>query len=199
LEPQFIVKRAEQLLQPPKTVSLQVEENGILKATGNAPAQWIARVRTIWRYIPGITQFEDKNLIDLNINQLQSYKKQIEQEMLFFSEGTTTFLPAEEQKLQNLVQTIQQIQDAGKALDKNVQIEIVGHANTTGTETRNIILSQARAKKILSFFKSRGININNFQYEGVGSTQPIHQSVLGENKKYNRRVSFKVFLGDSSK
>jgi outer membrane protein OmpA-like peptidoglycan-associated protein len=199
LEPEFIVKRAEELLQPPKTVSLQVEEKGILKATGTAPTQWIARVRTIWRYIPGIIQFEDKNLINLDINQLQSYKEQIEQQMLFFSEGTTTFLPNEEEKLQNLVQTIQQIQDAGKALDKNVQIQIVGHANTTGTETRNIILSQARAEKILSFFKSQGININNFKYEGAGSTQPLNQGVTGENIQYNRRVSFKVFLSDNSK
>jgi outer membrane protein OmpA-like peptidoglycan-associated protein len=199
LEPEFIVKRAEELLQPPKTVSLQVEKKGILKATGTAPTQWIARVRTIWHYIPGITQFEDKNLINLDINQLQSYKKQIEQEMLFFSEGTTNFLSTEENKIQNLVEKISQIQNAGKSLDMDVRIQIVGHANTTGTETRNKILSQARAEKILSFFKSQGININNFKYEGAGSTQPLNQGVSGENKQYNRRVSFKVFLSDRSK
>lgn len=64
LEPQIIVKRATELLQPPKTVSLKADENLILYATGTAPRQWILEARKTWRFLPGVTQYIDKNIVE---------------------------------------------------------------------------------------------------------------------------------------
>jgi outer membrane protein OmpA-like peptidoglycan-associated protein len=197
-EPAIISKRAEQLLQPPKTVAVKVDENGILYVSGSAPRQWILEARKLWRFIPGITQFQDKNLIDIELKDLESYKNQIEQELLFFSEGTTEFFPGEEKKLNNLVLQIQKLLDAAKYVDKNVDIQIVGHTDLTGTETRNIALSQARANKILSYLSSQGINRSNFTTIGVANTQPL-RSGLVEDKKLSRRVSFKILLSEQAK
>ncbi|BAZ24089.1 OmpA/MotB domain-containing protein [Kalymmatonema gypsitolerans NIES-4073] len=197
-EPAIISKRAEELLQPPKTVAVKVDEKGILYLSGSAPRQWILEARKLWRFIPGITQFQDKNLIDIELKHLESYKNQIEQELLFFSEGTTEFFPGEDKKLKNLVLQIQKLLDAAKYVDKNVGIQIVGHTDLTGTETRNIALSQARANKILSYLVSQGINTSNFTTIGVPNTQPL-QSGLVEDKKLSRRVSFKILLSDQAK
>jgi outer membrane protein OmpA-like peptidoglycan-associated protein len=198
LEPQFIVKRAEELLQPPKTVSLQVEENGILYATGSAPRKWIVETQKLARFIPGVTQFQSKNLVVLELSQLESYKNQIEQEMFFFLEGTTELLPGEEKKLKNLALNVQNLLYAAKYLGKNAQIQIIGHANTTGTEQQNMILSNNRAKKILSYLNSQRINTSNFNINGVGSNQPLRFKSKQEDKQFNRRVSFKVYLTDTS-
>lgn len=197
-EPAIISKRAEELLQPPKTVAVKVDEKGILYLSGSAPRQWILEARKLWRFIPGITQFQDKNLIDIELKHLESYKNQIEQELLFFSEGTTEFFPGEDKKLKNLVLQIQKLLDAAKYLDKNVGIQIVGHTDLTGTETRNIALSQARANKILSYLVSQGINTSNFTTIGVADSQPL-RSGLVEDKKLSRRVSFKILLSDQAK
>lgn len=197
-EPAIISKRAEELLQPPKTVAVKVDEKGILYLSGSAPRQWILEARKLWRFIPGITQFQDKNLIDIELKHLESYKNQIEQEWLFFSEGTTEFFPGEDKKLKNLVLQIQKLLDAAKYVDKNVGIQIVGHTDLTGTETRNIALSQARANKILSYLSSQGINTSNFTTIGVADSQPL-RSGLVEDNKLSRRVSFKILLSDQAK
>jgi OOP family OmpA-OmpF porin len=197
-EPAIISKRAEQLLQPPKTVAVKVDEKGILYLSGSAPRQWILEASKFWRFIPGITQFQDKNLIDIELKHLESYKNQIEQELLFFSEGTTEFFPGEDKKLKNLVLEIQKLLDAAKYVDKNVGIQIVGHTDLTGTETRNIALSQARANKILSYLSSQGINTSNFTTIGVADSQPLRLGLVEDNK-LSRRVSFKILLSDQAK
>lgn len=79
---QLIAVRAKQLLQPPPSVSLKVDENGTLHATGSAPRQWIAETRRLVRFIPGITQFHDKNLIEKDLKELESGKEQIEKQEL---------------------------------------------------------------------------------------------------------------------
>ncbi len=167
LEPQFTVKRVEQLLRPPQTVSLQVDHHGILNITGYAPRKWILEARKLWYFIPGITQFEDKNLVEIELRQLELYKKQIEQQILFFSEGTTELMPNEAEKLPNLLISIRKCIDIARYLGKNAHIQITGHTSSSGTEGQNRLLSQARANKILSYLKSQRININQFKAIGL--------------------------------
>jgi outer membrane protein OmpA-like peptidoglycan-associated protein len=194
LEPQFIAIRAKEFLQPPKTVSLKVDKNSILSATGTAPRQWILVTRKSWHFIPGVTQFNDQNLQELELSQLKAYQQQIEQEMLFFLEGKTDLLTGEADKFTNLRVVINQLLDVAKSLNKDVRIQITGHTNTTGTEQRNILLSQARANKIRLHLISQGINASKFNAVGVSSSLPLQPELTQEAKIANRRVSFQIFL-----
>ncbi len=194
LESRFITKRVEKLLQPPKTVSLQIDNNGILHATGSASHQWILGARKLWQFIPGVTQFQDKNLKESELSELELYKKQIEQQMLLFSGGTTELMPSEAAKLPQLVLTIQKLLDTAKYLGKNVQLQIVGHTDASGTKQTNMLLSLNRAKKILSYLKSQGINISKFKILGVGYNLPLQTDLTPEAQISNRRVSFKVII-----
>ncbi|MGJ5672713.1 MAG: OmpA family protein [Nostochopsis sp.] len=197
LEPQIIAKRAAELLQAPKTVSLKVDQNGVLSATGNAPRQWILETKKSWRLVPGITEYIDKNLLELELQELQLYKQKIEQYQLLFVEGTTEFLPGESNKLPDIVFAIKKISSLAKSLGKDVRFEITGHTNITGTEQRNMILSQARANKIIAYLNFQGINTISFTSVGVGSSQSSSIGLTEQNQQINRRVSFKVFLIDA--
>ncbi|MGF1938679.1 MAG: OmpA family protein [Nostoc sp. ChiQUE02] len=199
LEPEFTTKRVEQLLNPPQTVSLKVDNNGILNATGYAPRKWILEARKLWHFIPGITKFQGNNLVEIELSQLELSKKQIEQKILFFSEGTTELIPGEVDKLPNLVRSITKYLDIAKYLGKNVQIQIIGHTNSAGTGRKNQLLSQARANKILSYLKSQGINTSQFKILSVSYSLTFQPKVTPESKKFNRRVSFKVFMTNPSK
>jgi len=199
LEPQFTTKRVKQLLHPPPTVSLQVDKNGILNATGYASRQWILQARKLWNFIPGITQFQDKNLREIELSQLEKYKTQIEQTILFFVEGTVELSSGEISKLPNLTLLIRNFLNIAKYLDKDVQIQIIGHTNSTGTEQTNMLLSQGRAEKILSYFKSQGINKKQLQVIGVSSNQPLQPQLTPDSQNVSsRRVSFKVFIANKS-
>jgi outer membrane protein OmpA-like peptidoglycan-associated protein len=194
LQPEFITKRAEALLQPPKTVSLKVESDGILYATGSAPEKWISETRRMWRFIPGITQFQEKNLSNLDVSQIEKYKQAIEREKLLFQEGKTDLIASEIPKLEKCFLNLQKMLMMAKYLNQNIKIQIIGHTSITGTEQYNLQLSQARAEQIKSYFISRGLSAENFYTQGLGSNQPLTSSTTKKEIYIdaNRRVGFKV-------
>jgi hypothetical protein len=57
-DPAFVLARAQDLLQPPPTVTLRVE-NGTLFAKGSATRSWITEARKLVRLLPGITHFQE--------------------------------------------------------------------------------------------------------------------------------------------
>ncbi|MDF5723783.1 MAG: OmpA family protein [Rhizonema sp. PD37] len=197
LEPGCVNKRAEELLQPPKTVTF-TNDNGILHVSGSAPRGWILSARNLWRFIPGIIKFQDQNLIELEFNQLELYKRQIEQEVLFFSEGTTQLLPGEDKKLQNLAIAMQKLLKAAQNSNQDVRLQILGHTTSSGSQQTNTILSQARANEIRSYLASTGINKSYFNTVGMSFGQPLG-SVSAKDDESNRRVSFRVLLTNTNK
>jgi OOP family OmpA-OmpF porin len=197
LDTQLIAKRATTLLLPPTTTSFVVDSSGTLKASGVAPQKWIARSQQLWRFVPGVNQYDIQGLTTSELTQLNTYKQEIENNMLFFFEGKTELLPDESSKIANLVVIIKKILPIAAYLNQDISIQIIGHTNTTGTEQQNQILSQARARKIFDDFQNQGLNQNIFTVAGVGYSQPI--STNQENQISNRRVSFRVLLNHKSK
>ncbi|HIK06791.1 MAG TPA: OmpA family protein [Trichormus sp. M33_DOE_039] len=197
LEPQLLTKRAEKFLQPPKTVVLQVDSNGILQASGDAPHQWIIATKKAWRYVPGITQFQDQHLLPSELQEIDLYQKQIEQISFLFVEGKTDLIPGEADKLTDLVLVLHKLLKVTQNLNKNFQIQIRGHTDTSGTEQHNILLSQARAQKILDYLSTQKINVNKLKIVGVGASIPFQSEMNPEARKLNRRVSFKVLIADT--
>jgi len=199
LEPELLTKRTEKLLQPPNTVSLQVDHNGILSATGYAPRQWILEAQKLWRFVPGVTQFQDKNLVSNEIRELNLAKKQVEETVFLFTEGKDDLIVGESNKLSNLAPIIQRLLNTAQALGKDVQIQIRGHTDNLGTGQRNLSLSQARAQKILTDLTTQGLNANKFKLVAVGSKLPYQPELNLDAKRLNRRVSFQVLITDKTK
>ena len=198
-EPQLMTRRAKEMLQPPKTASLKVDEIGLLQAQGSAPQQWILEARKLWRFIPGVIKFDEGSLVPTELNQLRLYKQKIEQTRFLFEEGTTNLLPSEDDKFDNLRINLQKLFDTAQYLGRNIRIEIIGHANTKGSEATNITLSQKRARKILSVLNTKAIEVERIRTIGVGSTQPLKANTKEDMEKANIRVSFKVLLTDMKK
>ena len=193
LAPELIKLRAQQLLQPPTTVSLKVDEAGILYATGSAPRQWTDAAQQLARSIPGVTQFQSQALTEA---ELQSIKVQIEQQVLQFNPGSSQLEPSQIRELQKLVPVIQQLNDAAQQLQKNMQIVIVGRATPQGAAAKNQILSQARADAVLSVLADQGLNRAKFKAVGAGSKKlPTQLSIEGE--KLDRSVTFQVIITDA--
>lgn len=61
LQEDFVLLRAKQILSPPESVSLRIEQ-GILHASGTASLSWIERVRNFAPLIAGITRFDSSGL-----------------------------------------------------------------------------------------------------------------------------------------
>ena len=201
LERKFVIQRAKKLLQNPKTVTFKLDDSGVLKAMGSATREWIlsAREKTPSLSLLGITRYQDKSLKDLDIDQLNTYKKEIEEILMLFEQGRTKLLTGEIEKLSTLSSKLQNLIDAGNSLEKDVSVEISGHTDTEGDLEANIKLSQKRARSILNYLTSQGIDKNKLTIKALGDQNILRPESTPEDKKVNRRVSFKVIIDDVAK
>ena len=68
------------------------------------------------------------------------------------------------------------------------KIEIGGHTDNVGDQRLNLALSENRAKVILNYIMSKGIDEERLLYKGYGGSTPVAPNDSEDNKKKNRRV-----------
>jgi len=102
---------------------------------------------------------------------------------VFFNSDKSELLPTSFDELNELV----------NFLKKNTnKIEISGYTDNTGTPEKNLSLSQARAKAVVDYLISKGINANRVNYKGYGSASPVTTNDTEGGKAKNRRVEFRI-------
>ncbi len=81
-----------------------------------------------------------------------------------------------------------------KMLTENptLKIEISGHTDTQGSYNHNIELSKSRAKAVVDYLISKGINANRLTSRGVSWDEPVSTNKTEVGRQLNRRVEFKI-------
>lgn len=80
----------------------------------------------------------------------------------------------------------------------NMEIELSAHTDSKGSDAYNLRLSDARAKSVMDYLLSKGIDPARLTSKGYGESQPVAQNtnVDGsdnpEGRQQNRRTEFKV-------
>ncbi len=69
-----------------------------------------------------------------------------------------------------------------------VTVFVVGHTDNTGDLAHNLTLSKARAKAVVDYLISKGIDAKRLFSDGVGPLCPITTNATDAGKKKNRRV-----------
>lgn len=75
---------------------------------------------------------------------------------------------------------------------ENIELEISGHTDNSGTQNYNQALSEARAKAVKQYLIAKGIEAKRLQSQGFGQEQAIASNETSEGRALNRRVTFKV-------
>ncbi|MBV9962905.1 MAG: PD40 domain-containing protein [Parafilimonas sp.] len=73
-----------------------------------------------------------------------------------------------------------------------VKIQINGYTDNVGSDADNLKLSQDRAKAVVDYLISRGINDNRLTSKGFGETNAISDNSTEEGRALNRRTEFIV-------
>jgi outer membrane protein OmpA-like peptidoglycan-associated protein len=188
MSPEFVLARARNLLETPATVNLKLDQEGVLEAEGFATRQWITETRRSVRFIPGLSQFKDDRLLDLD---------RIVNPLILFELDQTQLVPGQEEKLKQLVGDIERLQALAAEMKKSVRLEITGHADGSGTEDRNNELSRGRAETIASELNSRLPSRNNLTIAPAGSKERLRDEVTEADRAANRSVTFKIIVTDS--
>jgi OmpA-OmpF porin, OOP family len=79
-----------------------------------------------------------------------------------------------------------------------VQVRVVGHTDSIGTDEYNVHLSDRRAKAVVDYLVDHGIAASRLQAEGRGEREPVQSNQTAEGRFQNRRVEFHVSGKDAA-
>ncbi len=74
----------------------------------------------------------------------------------------------------------------------NLILEIAGHTDNTGNKDANLKLSENRAKSVVSYLISEGVESKRVHAKGYGESFPISDNKTEQGREENRRVEFKI-------
>lgn len=97
---------------------------------------------------------------------------------LNFELGSAKILPGSYDELNSLASWIMAHPD--------IRLQVDGHTDKTGTDDFNMELSKERAAAVKNYLVARGVDAENVDTEGYGSTRPIDQTNI--QSLTNRRV-----------
>jgi len=73
-----------------------------------------------------------------------------------------------------------------------IRLEVGVHTDNTGSVASNLTLSQTRARLMVNYLISRGINPRRLTAKGYGGTKPVASNILEKDRRLNRRVDLKL-------
>ncbi len=76
----------------------------------------------------------------------------------------------------------------------NAEVRIIGHTDSTGSDSINNPLSIERAASTRDYLIARGVRSSAFRVEGHGSREPIADNNSDAGRAQNRRVE--IFVGE---
>ena len=195
LDPEIVLARAKHVLEPPATATLGMR-GSVLVAEGAAPHEWIADAKRQSRILPGVTRFEDTDLIDADLRDLRAVGKSIEDRLFFFSPGSAELSSGEAAKLAGAAADLTRLPVVSAAAGRSARVEVIGRGDSEGTEDINRPLSRQRAERVLAALRAKGIGSANIATVGVGSEKPLREEKTEQDKQYNRSVTFRVVTAD---
>lgn len=75
----------------------------------------------------------------------------------------------------------------------DLRIQVTGHTDSDGSDGYNDGLSKRRAKAIVDFFESIGLDKDRLEFDYKGEKDPVDTNKTPEGKQHNRRVDF-IFI-----
>jgi len=192
MEPELILARARRALAAPATVELSLSGD-TLAARGTAPLPWVAASASLGAP-PGVTHLDLSGVRALLPDELAALEQSIEGNRILFAAGSAALGPASGDSLRVLAEAFRGLAEGVAAMGYRVNLELIGRADTTGTESTNQTLSLMRVDAVRARLVSLGLPAGGLDATGIGTSQPLPAPDEAERARINRSVSFIVHL-----
>jgi len=103
---------------------------------------------------------------------------------IFFAVDSWQLLPESHPELEKVLELLSQ--------NPTTKIEVSGHTDNTGTLEHNQSLSENRAKAVVDYLVSKGVDSSRLTFKGDADTKPIADNSTPEHRAMNRRTEMKV-------
>lgn len=101
-----------------------------------------------------------------------------------FSTNSANLEPVSQIELNKLVQLLTD--------NPSLKVQISGHTDNTGIAATNQALSANRAKSVVDYLITKGIDARRLTWKGYGATKPIAENNTEAGKAQNRRTEFTI-------
>ncbi len=103
---------------------------------------------------------------------------------VFFATGSAKLLSKSFKSLNEVVKILNE--------DPNLKLDIEGHTDNTGKPDKNQVLSEQRAKSVLDYLTSKGVDASRLVSAGYGQDRPVADNKTAAGRAKNRRVDLKL-------
>jgi len=110
-------------------------------------------------------------------------KKELVLERVYFETGSAKLKPESAVTLDKAAASLKDFPD--------VKIQVAGHTDSVGSDAFNLKLSQARAKSVMDYLISKGVDPKQLTAKGYGESEPIADNKTAEGRAQNRRVGLR--------
>lgn len=151
-------RRAVRLMQPPPGVTLSLTEGGVLRVAGSAPGSWIERARVLAPTLPGVDDVDWTALVDVDARaELGRTSASLASMAIFFQVGSAEVSAAQHAALDEMADATKRMLALAPAAGVKATLDLVGRADSSGTELENDALSGRRAERIAGDLRARGV------------------------------------------
>lgn len=77
----------------------------------------------------------------------------------------------------------------------DLRIEVAGHTDNIGSDAANQLLSERRARSVVTYLVGKGVDAAQLTSAGYGESRPVVPNTSAENRRRNRRIEFAVIDG----
>lgn len=103
---------------------------------------------------------------------------------IFFATGSAKLLPKSFKSLNEVVKILND--------NPSYKLDIDGYTDNTGKPDKNQLLSENRAKAVVTYLKSKGIDESKLIAAGYGQDKPLVDNKTAAGRSKNRRVEMKA-------
>ena len=168
LRPEFVVRRAQALLHPSPRTTLRLAGDTLVPG-GVASAAWRAEAQRFALAVPGVGALRLTELSDSAEVALRATADSIETITFDYPRGGTTPVIAQAERIDSLATRLRRFLDDAARGERAARIELIGLADSVGTEEANVALRRARADRMRSALQARGVTMQSLS-AGVDST-----------------------------
>ena len=197
-DPSIVVRRVQESIRPPDTVTMSFDDQGTLTFAGTAPMSWIVATREDARSIPGVERVDVGGVRDPMMEQISAMITEVEDTVIEFPLGKDTPRPADMPKLKKAIDTLVELENITKRMGFSASLTIFGHADAVGDDRRNYEISQSRARTVASMLYARGSSMPVAIY-GMGSEYPRGDGAATKRENQaSRRIELRVHFALSA-
>ena len=188
LDDRFIATRLRQRLNPPRSVTLSVEDQSVT-VSGTASEDWAREAQKLALLVPGVDRYRDDNLRTLSFPELV---KKLTSIKVVFESGSSRVGTSESAKIDTVKSIIGDLNELAQQEGKTLSIDVIGSADGQGPESMNLLLGMARAQSVVAAIGESDLDSATELRAGVAPPRSAISSRRSPDDPPIRHVAFSV-------